>query len=187
MGKSHHNGNGNGDGDGDGDGVAAEVPEILRLSSNPYRHMFAAFRTWLHDGVGAAVGSTLEMARAHVVAVNAASEIAPIADVPDAFIDVIPTPDQAVLRAIRDIVAALEACTLKQCLLNESGRAPWSYPPARKSVNGYVHFAGPATKDPQQSHLPAVSARTFTTDARPANAATRASVSNTAEMPPLPI
>jgi predicted dehydrogenase len=131
--------------------------EVLRLSANPYRHMFAAFRTWVRDGVDAALGSTLEMARAHVVAVNAASEIAPIADVPDAFVDVIPTPDQTALRAIRDIVPALESCTANECLLNETGLAPWSYAPARRAINGYAHFAGPATR----AQPTPVSAETF--------------------------
>jgi len=139
--------------------------EVLRLTSNPYKHMFAALAAWSRDGVESALGSTLEMARAHVIAVNAASEVAPIADVPDEFVDVIPTPDQTVLRAIRNIVAALESCTVKECLLNETGHAPWSYPPVRTSINGYAHFAGPASSS--AATAPSVSAKTFVTHPQP--------------------
>jgi predicted dehydrogenase len=185
MGKSSHaNGDGNGNrrGHANGDGVCdniPEVPEVLRLSSNPYKHMFGAFRAWARDGVDGVLGSTLEMARAHVVAVNAASEAAPIADVPEKFVDVISTADQSQLRAIHDIVAALESCVRDQCLLHETGHAPWSYPPVRTPVNGYAHFAGPA----KFAVEPVVSARTFIAQ----GASMNSNVADTADVPPLAI
>jgi predicted dehydrogenase len=192
-GRGAHSGDGhaNGGGHAGGNGFA-EVPEVLRLSSNPYKHMFAAFATWLRengdaDGSAApALGSTLEMARAHVVAVNAASEHAPIADVPEEFVDTISTADQSLLRAIRDIVPALESCTRGQCLLHETGRAPWSYPPARKAINGYKHFAGPAA-GAKESQGPHVTVRTFVADSVPTHAPITPNVADRIEVPPLPI
>ena len=55
--------------------------ETLPLSPNPHKHMLAAFAGWVRGSNGV-LGSSLEMARAHVVAVNAASEAAPVIDVP---------------------------------------------------------------------------------------------------------
>jgi len=135
--------------------------QLLRLSSNPYKFMFAAFQSWFYQGPGAALGATLEMARAHVVAVNAASEAAPVVTVPTSHVEIIPGPDQTPLRAIRDIVSALNTCTAEQCLLNQTGRVPWSYVSEPKTINGYAHFAGAAA-----AQLPAmVEAKTFVTNA----------------------
>lgn len=134
--------------------------ELLRLSSNPYKFMFSAFQSWFHQGPDAALGATLEMARAHVVAVNAASEGAPVVTVPPSHIEIIPAPDQTPLRAIRDIVSALNTCTTEQCLLNQTGRVPWSYPSVSKGINGYAHFAGPAAPQPPGM----VEAKTFVTN-----------------------
>lgn len=118
--------------------------ELLPLSSSPHKHMLASFKTWVRQGTNVVIGSTLESARAHVVAFNAASEATPIVDVPMEFIDVLPEPDQSRLRAIQGIVPALQSCISDRCFLHETGLAPWSRPPSTLLINGYSHFRGPA-------------------------------------------
>jgi hypothetical protein len=106
--------------------------------------MLASFAASLREG-GNGVASTLEMARAHIVAVNAASEAAPVIDVAPQYVSAIPAADQSVLRAIQDVVPALKSCISGRCHLHETGLAPWATRPAARSINGYTHFAGPAT------------------------------------------
>ena len=121
--------------------------EQLRLSPDPHKHMLAAFRDWLRGGAaGARLNSTLEMARAHVVAVNAASEAAPVYDVPDDYVRSLPAADGTTIRVIRQIVEAMRACISGDCSLLQTGLAPWAQPPVRSAVNGYTHFTGPATR-----------------------------------------
>ena len=81
-----------------------------------------------------------------------------VVEVPAAYVEVLPAPDQTLLRAIRDIVSAMESCTVKRCLLNETGRVPWSYLPLRRHINGYAHFSGPATSPPPAAARAAVTA-----------------------------
>jgi predicted dehydrogenase len=137
--------------------------EILLLSPNPHKHMLASFAASLRDG-GNGVASTLEMARAHIVAVNAASEAAPVIDVAPQYISAIPAADQSVLRAIQDVIPALKSCISSRCHLHETGLAPWATRPAARSINGYTHFAGPATTPPPG----AVEAKTFVSSEHPA-------------------
>ena len=118
--------------------------EVLPLSTSPHKHMLAAFKTWMRQGSGAAIGSTLEAARMHVVAFNAASEAAGVLDVPSQYVEAIAEPDQVTLRAIRGIVPAMKSCISDRCFLYETGLAPWARPPAMMSINGYTHFHGPA-------------------------------------------
>jgi len=39
----------------------------------------------------------------------------------------------------------MRVCISGECSLEQTGLAPWARPPARTAVNGYRHFAGPAT------------------------------------------
>ena len=130
--------------------------EILPLASNPHPHMLASFAASLRNG-GNGVASTLEMARTHIVAVNAASEAAPVLDVAPQYITALPAADQSTLRAILDVVPALKSCISSRCHLHETGLAPWAHRPATQSINGYTHFAGPRV-------VPAVEAKTFVAD-----------------------
>ena len=125
----------------DHDGIIETIP----LTSTPHRHMLASFRDWVRGGDSADVlNSTLEMARAHVVAVNAASEAAPVVDVPTPYISVQPAPDGTNIRAVRDINKALQTSIAADCSLSETGLAPWAQPAGmRHAINGYQHFAGP--------------------------------------------
>jgi predicted dehydrogenase len=118
--------------------------ETLPLSSNPHQHMLAAFTQWVLRGADAALGSSLEMARAHVVAVNAASQAAPVLDVPPDYVQTTVADDGAPLRTIKGIVPALRACVADGCLLHETGLAPWAQPSRGLHINGYRHFPGPA-------------------------------------------
>ena len=121
------------------------VLETMPLTATPHRHMLASFRDWVHGGDGTtALNSTLEMARAHVVAVNAASEAAPVLDIAPQYITTQPAPDGTNIRAVRDINKALHACVADGCSLRTTGFAPWAQPAAgRHAINGYRHFAGP--------------------------------------------
>jgi predicted dehydrogenase len=120
--------------------------ELLPLCANPHRHMLSSFRDWVRNGPDEQqLNSSLEMARAHVVAVNAASEAAPVVDVPPQYIKCIPAPDGTKIHVIDDIVEAMRVCLSGECSLDQTGLAPWAHPPAHNTVNGYHHFAGPAT------------------------------------------
>jgi hypothetical protein len=125
--------------------------EVLRLSPNPHHLMLRSFRGALHhatsnNGDGEAlVASTLEMARAHIVAVNAASEAAPVIDVAPDCIQVVPSADQSNIQAIRDVVPVMKSLMARRCLLHDSRLASWSHPAGRMTINGYSHFAGPAS------------------------------------------
>jgi predicted dehydrogenase len=134
--------------------------EILPLAANPHKHMLADFAACVRDR-RQSVASTLEMARAHVVAVNAASEAAPVVDVPVDFVDTVPAPDQTILRAVRNIVPALKACAADGCQLHETATVPWSHPAAVMPINGYHHFAGPAAAANGSRGGPRVQAKTF--------------------------
>jgi predicted dehydrogenase len=147
---AHHDAHANG-GDGHPDSAAAER---LPLSSNPHNHMLAAFARAVRAGAAAedctgAAGfcATLESARQHVVAVNAASESAPVHDVSAAEIRIgaAASDNGWPLRSIAGIVPALRAAFAEGTTLYETGLAAWSRPPSRPlGINGYHHFKGPA-------------------------------------------
>lgn len=87
--------------------------------------------------------ATLEMARAHLVAVNGASQAAPIVSLlADALI---PTPrDGDIIHAIRGIESIFESCARDGRMIHESTLADWSRPARHLDLRGYNHFAGPA-------------------------------------------
>jgi predicted dehydrogenase len=84
-------------------------------------------------------GCSLESARPHTVAVNAAAEAARVHPIPDAHYEV---HDNG-LRAIEGIETAFERCAASGQLLHESGVLPWTAPPGRIDIDGYTHFSGP--------------------------------------------
>lgn len=122
--------------------------ERLPLAANPHKHMLSAFGTWVRRGAGAVLGSSLEMARCHVVAVNAASEAAPVYDVAADHVQSVAAADGSTLRTIQGIVPAMRACVAESCLLYETSLAPWTRPPRTIPINGYHHFPGPAVAPP---------------------------------------
>jgi hypothetical protein len=135
--------------------------EILPLQPDPYPGLLESFRQHYleqsgagsHDGRPSPLVATLESARAHVVAVNAAAEAAEIIDIPAEFITEVRLADHATpIRAIDGIVAALTALTSAagssgRGLLHESGAFDWTHPAGRMRIPaGYHHFAGPRAR-----------------------------------------
>jgi predicted dehydrogenase len=83
--------------------------------------------------------ATLELARAHTVVVNAASEATPIHAVPSTLHPVDGGPG----RCIAEIEALFEACVRQGRLPHETGLAPWTRPAGVRETIGYHHFEGP--------------------------------------------
>jgi predicted dehydrogenase len=126
------------------DSGPAAASETIPLMPHPHAYMLRAFQHCIRESPEPASCATLEMAREHVVALNVASETSPITDIPRELIDVLPGPDHAPLRAIRDIVPAMQACVTQPCMLSETSLAPWTVPAASKPIpRGYNHFTGP--------------------------------------------
>src|SRR4051812_17016556 len=133
--------------------------EVLPLLQHPHSHMLQAFKSCIRDDDSGALCATLDMAREHVVALNVASEHSSIIDIPREYIDSLPGPDHAPLRAVRDIVPAMQAATNNKQMLCETGLAPWSIPAASRPIpRDYPPFAGPVA--------PRVSVTTHTTPMR---------------------
>jgi len=89
--------------------------------------------------------STLESARAPLVAVNGASEATPVYSLPaDAYV-IHPRDEGHTLRAIKDIETNFQRCAAEGKTLHELGVYPWTTPGGAKDLVGYNHFAGPAT------------------------------------------
>ena len=124
-----------------------EVIEDLALAADPRVPMVRRFagrvRGVLDDGAVA----TLEQSEAHLVAINGASEAAPVRPVPEDVVEVVPGRGGEPTRAIRGIEAVFEQCAHHGRLLSESGLVTWSVPPGRRDLRDYHHFAGPAIQD----------------------------------------
>ena len=87
--------------------------------------------------------ATLEQARATLVAVNGASEAAPVHTVPASCIKVVEKDDGAAIRTIPGIEELFVQCAERGQMLHESGGANWTVPARGKDLSGYDHFAGP--------------------------------------------
>ncbi len=106
--------------------------------------MLATFGDWVRRGPDSAPGATLEMARAHTVVVNAASESAVVVNVPDEFVQTLRDRDGLELRTVAGIEAALRECVAGGGMLHESQLVNWSRPGGSRRTRPYLHFAGPA-------------------------------------------
>lgn len=87
--------------------------------------------------------ATLEVARAPLVAVNGASEAAPVRTIPVSHQEVLTAADGATTVTVPGIEELLAYCAAEGCLLHESGRADWTGPAGDCDLAGYRHFAGP--------------------------------------------
>jgi predicted dehydrogenase len=86
--------------------------------------------------------ASLEVARAHAVAICGASEASPVITIPrDAWNTI--EYAKAPLRVIPGIGAAFEECSRRHKLLHETGLYRWTHPAGRKDLRGYNHFNGP--------------------------------------------
>jgi predicted dehydrogenase len=146
--------------------------EIFPLDTNPYMRLLASFRRHvLHresrrpdDGaIDVAAVATLESARAHVVAVNAAAEATEIIDVPPQFVTEVQLAAQRPrARAIRGIVPAMLSLaspgTLTELpsdsgLLHESAAFTWTRRAGRLRIPAnYSHFSGPRCGSRSKRH-----------------------------------
>jgi predicted dehydrogenase len=88
--------------------------------------------------------ATLEIARAHLVAVNGASEAAPARDVPASAVEIWPSAEDGELRTIAGIEDLFQQCAIEQRLPHETGLADWTSPPGKRDLRGYDYFSGPA-------------------------------------------
>ncbi|HWP40829.1 MAG TPA: hypothetical protein VNL70_07875, partial [Tepidisphaeraceae bacterium] len=122
------------------------VVERLPLLRMIHPRMFQTFHAWLRRTDPQMPGGTLEMARAHVLAVNAASEASPVVEIPRQYItllreEIVATP----LRAVQGIEQAIHSSVQAGQILHESGLLPWTAPAGVMDVPAdYAHFAGPA-------------------------------------------
>jgi predicted dehydrogenase len=117
--------------------------ESMSLEGGRYGNVIGAFARRLRGASDAPSGATLEMARAHVVAINGASQAAAVCDVPAEHHALATAKDGSPVRAIRNITPILRRCAAERKLLHESGLAPWSQPGAKIDLAGYHRFGGP--------------------------------------------
>jgi predicted dehydrogenase len=120
-----------------------QTAETISLEGARYGNVIGAFARRLRGASDAPVGATLEMARAHTLAVNGAVQAAPVVDVPGEFIGAATVKDGSPLRVIRGLHGVLRQCAANRQLLHESGLVPWSRPAESIDLSGYCHFAGP--------------------------------------------
>jgi predicted dehydrogenase len=117
--------------------------ESISYDGGRYGNVIGAFTRRLRGTPDAPSGGTLEMARAHVVAINGASQAAAVHDVPGDLHTLVPAKDGSPVRAVRDITQTLRRCVRERKLLHESNLAPWSRPAQRIDLGGYKQFTGP--------------------------------------------
>lgn len=113
-------------------------------AEHPHPHMLQTFLDLVRGREPATAVGTLEMARAHVVTVNAASEATAVYDVPREIIETTHTREgTAKLHSIPGIETLLRECAHDNQLPHESAKARWTRPAGAIDVTHYRHFAGP--------------------------------------------
>jgi hypothetical protein len=85
--------------------------------------------------------ATLENSRPHIVAINGASQAAPVVTLPDSQFHIVDA-EGGRLRAIPGIEDLFTRCAQTGKMLHESGLAGWARPARRLDLHGYRHFAG---------------------------------------------
>jgi predicted dehydrogenase len=116
--------------------------ESMSLEGGRYGNVIGAFARRLQGEPNAPSGATLEMARAHVLAINGASQASPIVDVPADQHHTVPAKDGSPVRAIRDIAPILRKCITQRQLLHESGLVSWSRAAEKLDLTAYKKFTG---------------------------------------------
>lgn len=94
--------------------------------------------------------ATIEMARAHTLAINGASEACAITDIPAEFVSTSTGTDGKILHAITNCEQIFEQCQARETMLHESGLLQWTLPPKSMDLQNYHHFAGPKTERVKQ-------------------------------------
>ena len=105
-------------------------------------HMLEAFTRAIR-GLGQRTAvATLEVARAHTVVVNGASQAAPVRPVPPQYIEAVGDGGGQV-QTIPGLHEAFRYCGEQNVMLHDSGRLGFTRPAGRLDLAGYDHFAGP--------------------------------------------
>jgi hypothetical protein len=108
------------------------------------QHMLDRFAKLVRGQPDDRAVATLEGSRAHLVAINGASEVAPVHDVPAKAMECVNPESGASVYAIVGIEEAFVKCGRERRMLHESGRMPWSFPAGRRELRNYRRFRGPA-------------------------------------------
>ena len=130
-------------------GAQAEIrtprgTRTLSLREASRTHMLRRFVSLVRGVPEEQPVATLAMARAHLVAVNGASQAAPVRAVPPQFLDILPSGEGGRLTAIVGIEDLFQACAERRRLPHEAGLAGWTTPGGLLDLTGYTFFAGPA-------------------------------------------
>ena len=136
-------------------GAQAEIrtprgTQTFSLREESRTHMLRRFVHLVRGIPDAQPVATLAMARAHLVAVNGASEATSVRDIPPQFLDILPSGEDGRLTAIGGIEDLFQACAERHCLPHEVGRAGWTAPGGTLDLGGYTFFAGPAEESTVQ-------------------------------------
>ncbi len=122
----------------------ARGAQTLPLTPPPHQAMIERFANLVRGAADERPVATLEVARAHLIAVNGASEAVPVRSIPPTFVDAAQNADGGTQRAIDGIEDLFQTCVREGCLPHETGRAAWTAPAGGRDLRGYAHFAGPA-------------------------------------------
>jgi len=130
-------------------GAQAEIrisseTQTLSLRENSRTHMLRRFAHLVRDVPDEQPVATLAVARAHLIAVNGASEAAPVRDIPPPFLQTLPSAEGGRLTAISGVEDLFQACAERQRLPHEMGLAGWAAPGGARDLRGYAFFSGPA-------------------------------------------
>jgi predicted dehydrogenase len=103
--------------------------------------MQRAFAGWVR---GEEIGgiATLEVARAHTVVVNGASEASAVKTIPHEYVITEPVGGGNVLRSLPGIEKAFTTCAAQGKMLHELGEFEWTVAGGNKDLRGYRAFSG---------------------------------------------
>jgi predicted dehydrogenase len=118
-------------------------PQIKPLRKGVSKFVAPAFAGRVRGDAEAPI-ATLEMARAHTLVVNGASEASPVLDVPSGETVTTYNDEDVSLRSITGIEAAMRRCVETRQMLHESRQLSWTARPGKFDLRGYKHFNGPA-------------------------------------------
>ncbi|WP_428939630.1 Gfo/Idh/MocA family protein [Fontivita pretiosa] len=121
----------------------AQRTETLALQRGTGGIMLRTLQEW-RQGRHDRIGGTLEMARAHTVVINAASQAAPVVQLPESLVQIATDEYGSALRYVPGIESALRQSIAEGKMLHESGLVNWSVPAACIDCADYRTFAGPA-------------------------------------------
>jgi predicted dehydrogenase len=115
---------------------------MLRLSPDSRVDAIRAFADCVRGRRPVSAVSTLEAARAHVLATNGASQAALVRQLPESAVQSYLSPDEERGILIPGIEEVMIQCAERQQLLHESGLVKWSAPAGRMSLVDYNRFEG---------------------------------------------